>query len=33
MNSCKLPTSLEEEWNPDAVSSAASDNYGSELNN
>ena len=33
MNSCKLPTSLEEEWNPAAVSSVVSDNADSECNN
>ena len=33
MNSCKCPPSLEEEWNPAAVISVASDNAGSECNN
>ena len=33
LNSCRVPTSLEEVWNLDAVSSVASDNSGSEFNN
>ena len=32
MNSCKGPPSLEEAWNPDAVISVVSYNYGSECN-
>ena len=33
LNGCKVPPSLEEEWNPAAVSSVASDNAVSEFNN
>ena len=33
LNSFKGPPSLEEAWNPDALNSVASDNYGSECNN
>ena len=33
LNSCKGPLSLEQAWKPDAVSSLASDNAGSECNN
>ena len=33
LNSCKGPLSLKEAWKPASVSSATSDNYGSECNN
>ena len=33
LNICKGPPSLEEAWKPAAVSSVASDNYGSKCNN
>ena len=33
LNNCKVAPSLEEAWNPDAVSSVSSDNPGSECNN